>query len=192
MLFVLFALVPGLFVRIDAVVIAHGVPDFSVTESTQEVLIFISALLFGLCAVRNSDLKGFCVLSSGFLGCMLVRELDFLLDYIWHGFWFWPAMIIAISSIAYAVTTSRKTLLTEISSFIGTKPYFYISLGIIIVVFFSRIFGSGNLLWSDLLKANYTHEFKSALQEGLELFGYLFIFYGSLLYAKEKATKNPI
>ncbi len=45
----------------------------------------------------------------------------------------------------------------------------------------SRTFGSGNLLWHAILEEDSSRA-KTVVQEGLELMGYAFIFYGSLVF----------
>jgi hypothetical protein len=47
------------------------------------------------------------------------------------------------------------------------------------LVLVAGVFGNGSLLWSHVMNSDYEQIFKDALQEGLELFGYVFIAYGS-------------
>lgn len=49
---------------------------------------------------------------------------------------------------------------------------------------FSRIFGSGTL-WKDVMNDDYHHIYKTIIQEGLELFGYVFLFIGSFHQLRE-------
>ena len=62
---------------------------------------------------------------------------------------------------------------------------------LLIVLIFSRIFGTGDL-WRAILKENYIGHCITAIQEGLELLGYLIIFYGAILMSKISLndTKN--
>lgn len=181
-LLIVFALIPPVFVFIDSVVIGHGVPEDSLTEYLQEALLFVSSLLFLRAALRHPESRGFFLLVAGFFSCALIRELDSYLDFIWHGFWVWPANLLALATIVYVALCCKGTVLNPMAAFIDTKPYFYMIFGLLIVFVFSRVFGSGTLLWDHLLGETYTHNFKSAVQEGLELFGYIFIAYSSLLY----------
>lgn len=182
--FILLALLsalPPLAVYLDIVMIGHGVPEASVTEFIQETLILASAMAFWACAWRNPGARGFLVLVAGFFSCMLIRELEGLLDAIWKGFWVWPAFLVAAGSVSYVLFCCRDRVVQAMSDFIETKPYFYLFFGLLVILVFSRVFGSGTLLWEHLV-ADYTHAYKSALQEGLELFGYLFVAYGSWLF----------
>lgn len=119
---------------------------------------------------------------AGFFSCALIRELDVYLVAIWHGFWLYPALVVALSTIAYVVLFCRTLVAVPMSNFIGTRPYFFIMVGLIVVLVFSRTFGSGALLWKALLGVAYSSSFRSAIQEGLELFGYLLIAYGSTVF----------
>ncbi len=186
----LVSLVPALFAFIDIVFLGDGVSELSLTEITQETLLFVSALLIGHSAWRHADSRGFLMLMAGFFACMLVRELDGLLDNIWHGFWFWPAFLLAIATITYVMIYCRDTILEPMANFIDSKAFFYIMFGLIVVLVFSRVFGSGAILWKSLMGPDYNPVLKSTLQEGLELFGYIFIAYGSYLFIRHKKI-NP-
>lgn len=173
-----------LIVFIDCRIIGHGVPECSVTETTQEALILFSAVLFWHEAWRRPQSRGFLVLVGGLFACMFIRELDFAFDVIQHGFWLYPAILTAIASMACAVLY-RKTLLPSMAGYFNSRSCIYISIGLLIVIVFSRLFASGQFLWSDIMGADYRSEYKTILQEGLELFGYMFIFFGSCLLPRE-------
>lgn len=173
-------IVPG-FVFIDAVIIGNGVGESSITELTQETLLLVSAICFGYAAWRNENCRGFFVLVAGFFSCLLVRELDSVFDNYRHGFWFWPALLVALSSITYVMICCRDSVLGSMADFVDSRPYFFIVFGLVIVLFFSRVFGSGEILWKHLMTSDYDNLYKRALQEGLELFGYIHVAYGSLL-----------
>lgn len=183
----LLTLVAPLFVAIDVVVFGNAVGEISLTEIAQETLLLTSALIFWHSAWRCVESRGLLILVAGFFGCMLVRELDFLFNNVWHGFWVWPAIFVATASIMYARMCCRGTVCGPMSAFIDTKPYFHIVFGLLVVLVFSRVFGSGNLLWKHLV-SDYSHVYQDALQEGLELFGYVFIAYGSCLFFWRKKT----
>lgn len=174
-------LLPVLTVYVDIKVIGHGLIDNSITEFTQETLIFLSAALFSYCAWKSPQSRGLLLLVAGFFICMLIREHDELLNRISHGFWFYPAMLVAVVSIGGAIAC-RGTILAPLAAFVETKPYLNIFFGLLVVLVFSRIFGSSNLLWISIMGDDYKWVYRSAIQEGLELFGYIFIFYGSYLF----------
>jgi hypothetical protein len=181
----LMLLVP-LLIYVDLFIIGHGIPEASFTEYTQEGLLLLSAVAFGISAWRHPQYRGFLVLVAGFFTCMSVREQDAVFDkLVFHGFWVWLALIPAAVAIGYAWKL-RATVLPGAVHFVGTRSYMHIAFGLLVLLVFSRTFGSGNLLWVDLMGESYTPVVKAAIQEGLELFGYLFIWYGSVLFLLKK------
>ena len=124
----------------------------------------------------------------GFFATMLIRESDALFDKISHGFWVYPATIVAIYSMVYAkkcVGTVKKPMLTYVDS----KNFIFINIGLIIVLIFSRLFGSGSL-WRNIMGADYSILYKSVIQEGIELLGYTLVLYGSFLVWTEVFRKT--
>lgn len=188
LLLTLLALVAPALVFTDVVIIGHGLSEISLTEIAQEVLLLLIALLIALGAWRHAESRGFFLLMAGFYGCMLIRELDGFLDNVQHGFWLWPTLFLAFTTITYVITCCRDTVLVPMANFVDTKPYFYTMVGLIFVLVFSRVFGSRTLLWGPAMGPEYSGTFRNILQEGLELLGYVFIAYGSglLLWNKNQ------
>ncbi|MDY0146241.1 MAG: hypothetical protein RBS84_09690 [Kiritimatiellia bacterium] len=172
-------------VYFDVVVLDHRVSEASATGILQEVLLFSTALIFWVGAWKLPQQRGFLILVAGFFSCALVREMDSFLDLIADGFWIWPANLIAIASVAYVITYCRKSVLQPMADFIGSRPYFYIQFGLVTLLIFSRTFGSGRLIWNTILDPKAAFELKSALQEGLELFGYVFITHGAVAFVAQ-------
>lgn len=183
LILVFFALLPLLGVYIDLVILGNDLGEVSVTEIAQETLLLASAIIFWYGALKKPTSRGFLVLVAGFFSCLFIREMDQFLDEIWHGFWFWPALFMALFSIGYTRFFAKNTSFKSLIDFIKTKPYFLILIGMIVLIVLSRTFGSGNLLWHNLpLEEGASFLVKTAVQEGLELFGYAFIFYGALVF----------
>jgi len=140
------ALVPFLsiyiykYIYIDVVIIGNSVKEISVTEITQELLILVASLITWYGAWKHPNRRGLLVLMAGFFSCMLIRELDAFFDYVWHGFWFWPAILTALASIAYVAAFCRNTVIEPLSSFVATRSYFFILVGVIFLLLFSRTF----------------------------------------------------
>lgn len=183
------AFLPALTVHVDINVIGHGLGDYSVTEYVQETLLFLSAILFWYGAWKNPQSRGFLLLVAGFFTCMFIREHDELFNSISDGFWLYPAILTAIATIG-AVIVYRETVLTPMADFTETKASHNIFFGLLVVLVFSRVFSSGNLLWIDIMGDDYKWLYKSAIQEGLELFGYIFIFYGSSQFFSLQSESN--
>lgn len=174
-------LLAPIMVYVDLNIFQHGVPEIGATEITQELFALISALLFAKLAYKLPQARGFYTLVAGFFLCIVIRELDQFFDLLWHGFWVIPALSCALLSIGYAKFRCQGTVLKPMADFTQTKAYPFLLIGLLILLIFSRVFGSGNLFWIGIMGDSYEHGFKNALQEGLELLGYGFIFYSACL-----------
>ncbi len=171
-------LLPVVVVMMDYQLREKGQSEFSITELIQEFCLFTSVILFGLAARNTPQSRGFLVLVTGMFATMLVREFDAIFDRIYHGFWVWPALLVFVSTTIYAFKcagTVKKPML----EFMDSKNFVYINTGLIIILAFSRIFGSG-FLWRDIMGDDYSTVYKSIIQESLELLGYIFVLYGSI------------
>jgi hypothetical protein len=176
-------------VRFDYFVLQNNLNEVSLTELFQQLFLFICVVVFSREAISNRDSRSFFVLISAFFGCMLLRELDYYFDLITHGFWLYPTIILAISAIFYSIN-HRENFFESVNTFCKTHAYFNILIGLVIILVFSRLFGSGTL-WKDVMGENYLHVYKTILQECLELFGYIFLFIGSIYQLKaSKKTYN--
>ncbi len=173
-----FSLVVPFILYMDVMVLRTDIGEISLTELTQETLLLITAVIFIVGAYKRPAERGFLILTSGAFTCLLTRELDFLFDMVWHGFWLYPALLTSFLATWYALA-KRETILPGLLYCVENQAHIYGIIGLIIVLVFSRIFGSGSLLWNHILGANSTHLLKTAVQEGLELYGYLFITYGA-------------
>lgn len=181
------ALIPPLFVNLDILVLKNGVGEASLTEFGQEAVLLAVAVGFWRLAWQNRSSRGFSALAGGLTTCMLIRELDAWLCLIVDGLWAWLAALTAVGTVAYVWKQERKTVWGPLREFVGSKPYQWMLFGLVVMVLFSQVFGSGNLVWKHVLLAGYTHLMKTALQEGLELFGYLLFGYGAWSYWRENA-----
>lgn len=175
-LVVLMIAVP-LVIAMDVVWLGHGVTERSVTEVSQAGLLLISAILIGVTAVRIPDSRGFLVLVAGLFTAMLIRELDAYLDVISQGFWLYPALLVSLAATVFALK-HRDTVIAPMIEFSRTKSFTCIAVGLLIVVLFSRLFGTGQL-WQAIMGEDYRKLYKSIIQEGLEQLGYVLICFGS-------------
>lgn len=79
----------------------------------------------------------------------------------------------------------RGTIAKAMVVYVRKKSFAYISIGLLVVLVFSRIFGSSQL-WKELMGVHYDWIYKTTVQEGLELLGYMLIAYGSVLFYFQK------
>lgn len=171
-------------VLLDVVVIGHGMPELSVTEISQESALLVSTLLIYVLVFKLPSQRGFLLLVAGMLLSMFIRELDYLFDKIRHGFWKYPVTLVVLLTFALAAFF-RKNVLPAMAEATRSVPFAYILAGLAIVLFFSRVFGTGSL-WDAILHAGASVDapalVKNVVQEGLELLGYVLILYGSVLF----------
>lgn len=186
-----FLWVPGA-VYLDAVIIDHGIPEHGFTEASQELFLFISAASFFYLARKHPLQRGFFILVAGFFLTMLIREFDHDLDKIVHGFWKYPAWLIAIVSITLA-RHYPGTVVAPMAAATRNTSFQSIFIGLILLLFFSRVFGTGGLWEPILYAAEYNISeslIKSVVQEGLELLGYTAILFGTIKYLLEIRKPN--
>lgn len=169
-------------VALDAEVFLHGSSEVSVTELSQEALILLSASMFALAARLQPGARAWLVLVSGLFACMFIREIDMWLDRIAHGFWVYPALAIALAAVAYAMR-HRDTLGSGLAAYTATRAHAYVLTGLLVVVLFSRLFGSGSF-WAGVMGDDFRHAYKTFIQEGIELLGYFLIAFGSVSYCR--------
>lgn len=155
---------------LDIAVFKTDILETSFTEVSQEVMLFICALLFWNTA-RLPGQKGFAALAGGFFACLLMRELDGLFDPISHSAWCWPFCAIAAACLAIASKReNRADTLAALAQFIRTPAFGAVATGLGVLIF-SRVFGMGDL-WHLILKDGYARLAKTTVEEGVELLTY--------------------
>lgn len=153
-------------------------------ELAQSFMLAATTGLYFLEAYRRPALRHSMVLVAGFFGCMLIREQDYFLDFIRHGFWVYPALALAFGCIAYACTDLRRTLY-GLERFVRWKHFPILLIGLVIVLAYSRLFGSG-YGWKLLLGDRFVYSMKAGVEESSELLGYLFILASAVLANADK------
>jgi len=190
LILILLMMVPPLFVWIDFTILKTNLSEYSLTEFTQEFLILTSFVILLYKTYKNRGNRGFLILFVGLFMVMFIREGDYFWDKIMNGLW----TILAVGSFLisiYIAYKQKKTIIPTLSTYWNTRGFDYLIMGLLIVLIFSRIFGTGDL-WRAILKENYVGHYKTAIQEGLELLGYLIIFYGAILMSKISLNDTKI
>ncbi len=173
----LFSLAVPALALFDAQFIGSGSSEASATEIAQELLLLISAVMFWSAATRSVEMRPILQLAAGLFAAMLVRELDYFWDQVTHGFWVYPMTMVAAIAIISA-GQQRTAVLSAWAKYAQTKSYLLVLVGLLIILVLSRTFGS-QLLWRPILGNSDVALTKTVIQEGLELFGYLFVFWGA-------------
>ena len=190
LILILLMIVPPLFVWIDFTILKTNLSEYSLTEFTQEFLILASFIILFFKTYKNRENRGFLILPVGLFLVMFIREGDYYWDKIMNGLW----TILAVSTFlisVYIAYRQRQTIIPTLSTYWNTPGFGYLIVGLLIVLLFSRIFGTGDL-WRAILKENYIGYYKTAIQEGLELLGYLIIFYGVILMSRSSLNVTKI
>lgn len=171
-------LVPSL-VFLDASIFFDHMSEGTLTEWTQAVLILWAAALFFFGARAIPTAKGYLMSAATLCCCMFLRENDVYFDVIRHGFWAVPVAIVLCFGAAFAIR-HRRTIKEPFLRHATTREGAYLMIGFIVVLIFSRVYGSGDL-WRAIMGPNYAWQIKAALQEGIELMGYSLLTFGAVL-----------
>ncbi|NGN96126.1 hypothetical protein G5S52_00205 [Grimontia sp. S25] len=181
LLAVLFSL-PVLIIRIDVFILKNSVPEVSAVEYSEQILLFFTTLCYAYIAKQSPSFRRFGALVIGFFLCLLIRELDMFFDQlVFHGFWVYPASIVAASAILFSLTNRAETA-AQFAAFVKHRHFALLCLGLVLLLVFSRLFGMGSL-WREVLDEGYVRAAKNIAEEGTELMAYVIIFYASLRYA---------
>ena len=190
----LYALAVGVVVWVihqdaDYVVAGEKFGERSFTESLQLILLAITIAGFGWAGWRRPDLRGFTNLMAGLALLAWIRELDWLLDHVVHGFWKYPAVLV-LAGTGLLVWRRRGDLSASIVDFLQRPAWGVILSGFVTVFVFSRLFGYKGF-WQAVLEDGYLRAAKNAAEEGTELLGYALLAIGAIEYARAVVTGNP-
>lgn len=155
------------------------IQDASYTENLQESLILLSSLIFMYLA-KKLNCNGLFLVSGLFL-CMFIREWDAVFDNLFHGAWKYFAIPSAVIFIWLGIKNGMEKAAVDLVLFIKSKPYKIIALGLLIILVVSRLLGN-KAIWLLMSAEHFQYVFKSFIEEGVELLGYMTIFVGSIYY----------
>lgn len=167
-------------IYIDVAWMNDALHETSFTETTQEIMLAVIAVLFFIAAQRRPAQRGALTLVAGFYSCMLIRELDFVFDAIQHGSWIWFALAVTAGCLAVALRTPKKTL-HALARLLQHRSWPVMASGFLVVLVFSRLFGI-HALWQHLMLGDYNRVVKNMAEEGTELLGYGLCWLASVRY----------
>lgn len=174
----------AMIIRADIMLFGFDVDEYSLTEISQQTSLLLVVCCFIFISKFYSQHRHFHVLLAGFFTCMLIRELDVYFDQlIQHGFWFYPAIFVALASITYAWRGNEANV-SALVEFINHKCFYSFCSALVIILVFSRLFGMGDL-WQVLMGDNYIRQVKNSFEEGIELLGYSLLFYNTVVYTMD-------
>lgn len=158
---------------------AGRIKDASYTENLQETLLLFSSAIF-IYLAKKKDARGL-LLVAGFFACMWIREWDAVFDEIFHGAWKYVAIPTAIGFTYWGLREGLQKVWDDLAEFMNSKGYDIIVIGLLIVLVVSRLLGN-RAIWMLMSGPDFKYVFKSFIEEGMELLGYMVIFVGSLRY----------
>ncbi len=164
---------------VDIIILKNSIGEISVTEIIQEFLLGIIVILFIYNSFRYPKIKYGMILIAGFFSCLLIRELDFIMDKMPFP-WFYVAMAIALFCIVLAFKHKENTLY-GLNHFLKSESYYIMVGGLLLVLAFSRLIGM-KILWQDLLGRSYIRVVKNAVEEISELMSYMLCLIAALKY----------
>lgn len=158
---------------------AGRIKDASYTENLQETLLILSSAIFIYLAKKKKS-RGL-LLVAGFFACMWIREWDAVFDDIFHGAWKYIAIPTAIGFTYFALREGMQKVWDDLAEFMKSKSYDIVVTGLIIVLIVSRLLGN-RAIWMLMSGPDFKYVFKTFIEEGVELLGYMIIFTGSMHY----------
>ena len=162
---------------------AGRIKDASYTENLQETLLVFSSIIF-IYLAKKKNARGL-LLVAGFFACMWIREWDAVFDDIFHGAWKYVAIPTAVGFTYCALKEGLQKVWDDLAEFMGSKSYDIIVAGLIIVLVVSRMLGI-KAIWMLMSGPDFKYVFKTFIEEGVELLGYMVIFAGSVRYYLER------
>ncbi|SMY35408.1 hypothetical protein [Photobacterium andalusiense] len=173
--------IPIAVIDYDVIYLKDNIPEQSLTEYTQELLLFICTMIFFYLGITKVIYRRCAFIVAGFFTCMLIRELDLFFDQlVFHGFWVYPAAAIAIMALIYA-NQQRQQTLSALAEFMSNSYFPILCLGLGITLIYSRLFGMGEM-WHLVLGNDFHRVVKNIAEESSELLGYCLMFYASINY----------
>ena len=171
---------PILLLWLDVQWLHNTVGEFSITEFSQLALLAVTVLAFLHLARRSREDRRFAVLAAGLFACMLIREIDAVLDLLLDGLWQGLVTLVSATCLIYSLFDWRSTL-RGMARLVVSRAGVVMIIGLAVLLAYSRLLGMG-LLWQGLLDDGYLRLFKNAIEEGTELLGYVVILVASLGY----------
>ncbi|WED20587.1 hypothetical protein L3Q72_07960 [Vibrio sp. JC009] len=174
-------------VYLDCIVYADSLSESSLTELSQQILAGVAAYSFLGAAFKQYPFNRAKFLFGCFYAVIFVREMDHWLDFVVHGFWAFPALLIAGIGL-YVFFSKMSVSHSQLLSLLTNKHFGLLILGTTLLVVFSRLVGMGDF-WKAVMDDNYVRIVKQIAEEGTELLAYYLIALASVKICKP--TTSP-
>lgn len=154
--------------------------DYGLTERLQDLALMAAFACFALVAWLRPAERPLAILLAGLCLAALVREWDFFLDGIADSLWQVLVTIVLALTAAW-LWRLRAGFRAALQRFTGQPAFGLMLAGFLVVMVFSRLYGTDSL-WQTLLHEHYSRSVKNLAQEGVELLGYALMLCAALDY----------
>ena len=158
-----------------------GTSEYSPLEIVQPLILLVCGLLMGWVALHLPAQRPLAIGFGGLALAFIIRELDFFLDrYVADNFWQLLIAVIAALVIVYTYR-HRRRVAVALARIWPSPALALLFAGAVILFAFVRLVGH-EPLWQSLLGDDYRRLIKLAVEEFIELVGYLLWLVGSIEY----------
>jgi len=170
-----------------------GTSEYSPIEMIQPLILVVCGLLMGWVAMNYTSQRPIAFLFGGLALAFTIRELDFFFDhYLIDNLWQTLIAIAGALVIAYTYR-HRKRLNIALGRLWPSPGLALLFAGAVILFAFVRLVGH-EPLWQAILGDDYRRIVKLAVEEFIELIGYLLWLIGSIEYTyqvQSMFTREP-
>ena len=171
----------------------QGTSEYSPVEIIQLLILGVCAALMGWVAMNCPSQRPLAIGFGGLALVFLIRELDFFLDrYLIENLW--PVLIAVAAAFLIVYTHRHRRRLTIALARIWPSPGLALLFaGAAILFAFVHLVGN-ELLWQSILGDAYEPTVTTAVEEFVELIGYMLWLIGTIEYvyqAKAIAMREP-
>lgn len=154
--------------------VAADYSEHSLTEHLQDLMSFLSCMLFLYAARSNAKLNIASTLLAALMAMMFVRESDSLLDtYVFDGAWQTVVGVIFISVLLF-LWGRFSAIYASLKAYSEQPSFGTFLAGFITILAFSRLMGRGSF-WQAVMGDSYMRVVKNIVEEGIETLGYTLI-----------------
>jgi hypothetical protein len=152
--------------------------DNNIIEWTELLLLIATTVFLFLASRRTQEFPVLYTILALLPVIAAFRELDSVLDRIFHGAWIIPAAIIYMI-IFYKIIKWFNQLKGEVLCFVQTQQMVFLGIGFLIVVIFAQLSGQ-QIVWRAVLGQNYLRVIGRLVEELTEFLGYFILLVGSV------------
>jgi hypothetical protein len=165
--------------------------EHSLTEHMQDILSFLSCLLFLYAARLNNNVKIASTLVGALLAMMFIRESDSLLDtYVFDGAWQSIVSLVFVGVLMF-LWGKFSSIYASLSAYSQQPSFGTFLAGLVTLLGFSRLIGRESF-WQAVMGDSYLRIVKNIVEEGIETLGYTLIFISAieLVLTLSRSKKN--